>query len=161
MKTALQLVLISIAINCTCLFGLVSRHHSIRQNFNQIRFSQLYLSSKDDEIAELEEKLRKLKQEAATKGRDRDNESSPLTTVMSEPLDEMLTEKWKENETESVDNSGFIKNLVGFGIMLLISIAVSQIPTGQQEYDKYTAVKPNTSIDLGDLNPAKSIQNGK
>jgi hypothetical protein len=141
-------------------FGIVSR--SQFQILHDLSSSSTHLlSSKEDEIAALEEKLRILKEEADMKENQVEAETSIPQITIDEPLDEMLTEKWKEKEAESVDGGGFIKNLVGIGILLAVSIAVSQIPAGQEEYDKYTVVKPNTSIDLGDLNSSKGTLSGK
>lgn len=135
-------------------FGLLSTTRPLRL-YELPKISTHLLSSKEDEIAALEEKLRILKEEAAMKENQLEAEIPAPRVTIDEPFDEMLTEKWKEKETESVDGGGFIKNLVGFAILLIVSIAVSQIPAGQEGYDKYTVVKPNTSIDLGDLNPPK------
>ena len=117
---------------------------------NSFTLSPLF-SSKEDEIAELEEKLRKLKEEASTETtvNDIDSEVSEDSSepLIDEPFEEMLSESWKDSEDS--DNGAVVKNLIGAGIAVLLAIAVSQVPVGNDGYDKYTAVKPSTSIDLG------------
>lgn len=156
-----HLLILALANKQAHSFGIVPR--SQIQRLHDLSSSSTHLlSSKEDEIAALEEKLRILKEEADMKKENQvEVETSIPQITIDEPLDEMLTEKWKEKETESVDGGGFIKNLVGIGILLAVSLAVSQIPAGQEGYDKYTVVKPNTSIDLGDLNSSKGSLSGK
>jgi hypothetical protein len=155
-----HLLIIALAYKQAHSFGLLSTNRSLRL-YELPKTSTHLLSSKEDEIAALEEKLRKLKEEAAMKENQVEAEIPTPRVTIEEPFDEMLTEKWKEKETESADGGGFIKNLVGIAILLIASIAVSQIPAGQEGYDKYTVAKPNTSIDLGDLNPPKGSLSGK
>lgn len=117
---------------------------------NSFTLSPLF-SSKEDEIAELEEKLRKLKEESSAETTVNDlefegSEDSPKP-VIDEPFEEMLSESWKDSEES--DSGAVVKNLIGAGIAVLLAIVVSQVPVGNDGYDKYTAVKPSTSIDLG------------
>jgi len=124
-------------------------------------------SSKEDEIAALEERLRKLKEEAAAVDSDGDssrkyivpNESDQGDNVLSpmqqqEALDEMLSESWKDNEPS--DQGGVIRNFIAGAVLVLAAIFFSQIPVGQDGLDKYSTAKPSTTIDLGDLNPVRN-----
>jgi hypothetical protein len=155
-----HLLLLALASKHAYSFGIVSKTRSLRLCEESSSSTKL-LSNKADEIAALEEKLRILKEEATTEEKQTEAEIPTPRVTIDEPFDEMLTEKWKEKEMENSDGGGFIKNLVGIAILLVASIAVSQIPAGQEGYDKYTVVKPNTSIDLGDLNPSKGSLSGK
>ena len=148
--------------------------------------TQIFASSKDEEIAALEEKLRQLRETDATtttaelSESEPESESSPppSTTPPTTPLesqsqpqpqsfpvtralpvknqatvddfDELLSESWKDNDVSASEGGGAVlKNLAIAGIALLVAVAVSQVPVGQDGYDRYTTAKPNTSIDLG------------
>jgi hypothetical protein len=67
-----------------------------------------------------------------------------------------LSEGWKEKEAASVEGSsggGALTGIIGV-VALMIGIAVfSQVPIGQEDLSKYSAIKaPTQQIDLGDLN---------
>eukprot|EP00536_Pseudo-nitzschia_multiseries_P000774 jgi/Psemu1/300310/fgenesh1_kg.9_\ len=138
-------------------------------------------SSKDDEIAKLEEQLRKLKEE---KGEVVPTEATTTATTTTTapvdadeeiPLEEasmdmFLSEGWKEarsnydpsntatrkrQEEEQGNVVGTIAKVAGG---LLAVILFSQIPVGQEDLSKYSAIKsgpPTTTIDLGDINSVK------
>jgi hypothetical protein len=112
-------------------------------------------SSKEDEIAELEEKLRKLKEETEqeTDGQPEKMASEEMealeSSVIEEPLEALLSESWKDAEASSEDQGSVVKNLIGAAILIVALIAFSQIPVGNEGLDKYSTAKPNQSIDLG------------
>ena len=116
---------------------------------------------KEQEIAKLEEQLRKLKAEAAEEG----EQTSPNGTAVT-PAEEVvpeamfLSEGWKEVENEeSSEGSGTLKTVLS-AVGLAVFLAVfSQIPVGQEDYTKYSAVKANTEkIDLGDRNRTRTVR---
>ena len=140
-------------------------HHA-----RNIKSTRINSTNKDDEIAELEAKLKQLKEEkeaaadseVATTLTGINGESSAVATTEltneddAQPLDEMLSEAWKESENGVEEGGSIIPSLIG-GLVLLVSfVALSQIPVGQEGLDKYSTAKPSTSIDLGDKNPASS-----
>mmetsp|Transcript_12647 Transcript_12647/g.18159 ORF Transcript_12647/g.18159 Transcript_12647/m.18159 type:complete len:80 (-) Transcript_12647:194-433(-) len=72
----------------------------------------------------------------------------------------MLSEQWKEKETEQNDDNESSSLLsaspfgaiIGTVVLVVVLFVLAQIPIGQENYGKYTAVKTTTTIDLGDLN---------
>lgn len=129
----------------------------------------LQMSSKEEEIAELEAKLRQLKQEtqqqqqqavtapstASTKSFKKKEDEEEVPEV---PEDIMLSERWKETVDDSSSGGGGASLLVTAlgGVALAIGLAFfSQIPVGQEDLNKYTAIETTTQIDLGDLNRAR------
>lgn len=110
-------------------------------------------NSKQDEIEALEEKLRKLKEEADESSKEVKTSVDDMTPVaketVDEPFEEMLSESWKDSDVESEDSGGVVKNLIGAAILVVVAIIVSQVPVGQEGFDKYSTAKPNTTIDLG------------
>lgn len=133
----------------TCLQRLSSQQSSWR----------LALSSKEDEIRELEEKLQKLKQEAV------EEESAVVEEEIvnlneQAVYTELLTEQWKEDEAGEAGEGGFLKS-VGVALAtigLLVGLALfSQVPIGQEDLSRYSTPNraPSTQIDLGDLNRAR------
>ena len=110
-------------------------------------------AGKDDEIAALEDKIRRLKEEAEAE--EKVGESSNIASDfeapnadIDEPFGEMLSESWKV-ESEPSDEGGVVKNLITAVIILVLAIALSQVPVGQEGLDKYSTAKPSQSIDLG------------
>lgn len=74
-----------------------------------------------------------------------------------EPYAEMLTESWKARaDSYEKDQQEGLLNTVGKLAAVVAAVAVlvvfSQIPVGQENYDRYSTAKPNMSIDLGDVN---------
>jgi hypothetical protein len=110
------------------------------------RTGTLIKSSKEDEIASLEEKLRKLKEE--TQEESEDEQITSEVELIEEPLEALLSESWKDSEATE-DQGGVVKNIIGTGIFLLACIAFSQVPVGNESLDKYSTAKPNQSIDFG------------
>lgn len=136
-------------------------------------------ASKEDEIAALEEKLRKLREDTSSDDSDvaptasssastsssysevnGDIETPPpsaSTAVIEEPFSEMLSESWKDSEAaENDDDGGVVKNLLSALAVVAALIIFSQVPVGQDGLDKYSTAKPSTTIDLGDLNQSRS-----
>ena len=140
---------------------------SFTSSITQIKSS----NSDDDEIAELEAKLRQLKEEKQKELLTKTSDDEPADTPTSNPintgitnydsdtpLNEMLSESWKESDSVSGgsdEEGGSIVPALLSGVALILGfILFSQIPVGQEAYDKYSTAKPNTSIDLGDKAPA-------
>jgi hypothetical protein len=110
------------------------------------------------EIAALEERLRKLKEQ---KGK-----TSAIIADPGEDLPEgesedsvMFSERWKEakdgyltkQQESSKEGIGKVGLVLGFIVLLGV---FSQVPIGEESLQKYQAVKGDSSrIDLGDLNP--------
>ena len=124
-----------------------------------IQATRLNLSSKEDEIAYLEEKIKRLKEEQLEEVEEESTEkkyeipssqrNTPVANNLDEPFAEMLSEQWKEKNSQGDDDSGVVVKAVG-AIALLVGLAFfSQVPVGQEDLDKYSTAKPNTSIDLG------------
>lgn len=140
--------------------------HSIHQIAR--RTTSHLFDSKEQEIAKLEEQLRKLKEEkekeettatssiAMTQGGD--DEEDILKDV---PLEMFLTEQWKaqqrETDTENPSSGGGLTNiLLAIGAVVVIAL-FSQIPIGQEDLSKYSVGNSPAveQIDLGDLNRAR------
>ena len=134
---------------------------------NNVKPLQRILKStnKDDEIAELEAKLKQLREEKVIEQQEEEEEAAATTSangqvieVEQTPLNEMLSESWKENEMEGNNSSGSIISSLITGLILVVAfVALSQIPVGQEGLDKYSTAKPSTTIDLGDKNPVSKI----
>lgn len=75
------------------------------------------------------------------------------------PIAMFLSEGWKEKEAaESSDGGGggILITLAGV-LAVAVGLAVfSQVPVGQEDLSRYSAIKaPTEQIDLGDLNRAR------
>ena len=111
------------------------------------------------EIAALEERLRKLKEQ----GR------KIMPAIIADPDEDlpegesedsvMFSERWKEakdgyltkQQESSREGIGKVGLVLGFIVLLGV---FSQVPIGEENLQKYQAVKGDSSrIDLGDLNP--------
>mmetsp|Transcript_29856 Transcript_29856/g.49260 ORF Transcript_29856/g.49260 Transcript_29856/m.49260 type:complete len:178 (+) Transcript_29856:62-595(+) len=128
--------------------------------------SSLAATSKEDEIAELEQKLRQLKEEkevpaVAAADDDDDDDEAPVNAsnqLLEEPMLEMLSESWKETDaSQSGDGGGggIILKVVGAVLALVFLVGFSQVPVGQTDLSKYSVGKSSNQIDLGDLNEAR------
>lgn len=149
-------------------------------------------NGKDDEIAQLEEQLRKLREEKtgdaspeAASAPNEEETAAATTTKVADgddddeleeaTMDMFLSEGWKEARSNySPGNTATKKrqdeeqgNLVGTvakiagGILALVLF--SQIPVGQEDLSKYSAIKSGpatTTIDLGDTNSVKGQRSG-
>jgi hypothetical protein len=125
--------------------------------------------SKEDEIADLEEKLRKLKfdkEKAADTKFDVEDESiakeigaaTAVTATTGNLMPEMLSESWKAVDEEEGGTSLF-PILSALGLLAFFAV-FSQIPVGQDDLKQYAGNIKETSsgIDLGDMNPVKSVK---
>lgn len=119
------------------------------------RQSNLF-GSKEEEIAKLEEQLKKLKDDTEAS-----EASSQVATVVEATeqisLDLFLSEQWKEKEAaEEGSSSGLtgILGAVGLGLALLV---FSQISFGNEALSQYSANlrNPDTQVNLGDINRAR------
>eukprot|EP00532_Pseudo-nitzschia_australis_P000848 CAMPEP_0168193190 /NCGR_PEP_ID=MMETSP0139_2-20121125/18463_1 /TAXON_ID=44445 /ORGANISM="Pseudo-nitzschia australis, Strain 10249 10 AB" /LENGTH=219 /DNA_ID=CAMNT_0008116507 /DNA_START=207 /DNA_END=866 /DNA_ORIENTATION=+ len=197
------LVAISTNTNNGSVHAFTSMHRVSRSSSSDLARSPSFLgmsdSGKDDEIAKLEEQLRKLKEEKGTEvspanaSETKEEEATAVTTTaaattttktaeddeeMSEDeasMDMFLSEGWKEarsnydpsntatkkrQDEEQGNLIGTVTKVVG-GILALVIF--SQIPVGQEDLSKYSAIKsgPATStIDLGDTNRVKGQTSG-
>lgn len=131
-------------------------------------------SSRDEEIAKLEEQLRKLKEEsdaseAVVEEPTTITEEEVAPALNSEdyvgrgpakrpvqPMQEMMSEAWKVEDDNSASEGGGLSTILAAVAVVLFVGIFSQIPVGQEDLTKYQAVKTSTSIDLGDINPIKS-----
>lgn len=132
-------------------------------NYNCNRLSATQLSSsKDEEIAALEEKLKRLKEEQQQQEEEligdpvsEFNESAVVVSsknTLDEPYTEMLSENWKVSEVANQEDEGNMGGIVKGVVFLALFLGLalfSQVPVGQDNYDKYSTAKPNMSIDLG------------
>ena len=157
------------------------KHHTSKFENGQQRRQLLLKSSKDDEIAKLEEQLRKLKEEAESESEEQKSSSTVLQEIQPfnpdsfvgrgpakrpiQPMEEMLSEAWKEqvepqelrSSTSSQQNGGLSIPAILGGVALVLFLGFfSQVPVGQEDLSKYQAIKASTQIDLGDINPIRS-----
>lgn len=153
-----------------------------QQQKSRQQFSSLLFYSREEEIAKLEEQLKKLKEEEEQgqgqilEQSSMDESSSVTTTTTTttsssdyvgrgpakrpvEPMQEMMTEQWKASSSELASDEGnnlVVNILIGIAFIVILGI-FSQIPIGQEDLSKYSAVKnASTGIDLGDLNPLQN-----
>jgi hypothetical protein len=129
------------------------------------RYLALY-SNKDEEIAKLEEQLKRLKKEKASEAQldvsPQNGEIAPPRLEEEEEvsIDMFLSEGWKEKEaaeSSGTGGGGTLTTIAGV-LALVVGLAVfSQVPIGQEDLSKYSAIKaPTEQIDLGDLNKARN-----
>jgi len=120
------------------------------------RMGPLY-DSKAEEIAKLEEQLRKLKEEKEeevvdAKSKDDEEELEDITLEM------FMTERWKREEAqENAPKEGGFSGIL-YGVAAVLALALfSQVPIGQEDLSKYSTGNPGAAqqIDLGDLNRAR------
>jgi hypothetical protein len=144
----------AIVLTCLLAFHCVDGFQSIMRPA-AIRFQQRgsLQNSNEEEIANLEEQLKKLK--------DKTSSETPATgeSMESEEPEEpisielFLSEKWKEEDApESSEGGGLTGVLAAVGLALFLAV-FSQVPVGREDLSKYSAIKaPTTTLDLGDLN---------
>mmetsp|Transcript_18484 Transcript_18484/g.27922 ORF Transcript_18484/g.27922 Transcript_18484/m.27922 type:complete len:184 (-) Transcript_18484:203-754(-) len=163
-------LLLLMALTTTSAFTLSppTARRSIR-TFPQRQQRPLFSSSdNDDEIADLEEKLRQLKIQKKREAEEASIATTTTTTISAvdastslktpkvtntpEPMLEMLSESWKEGEASDKSSSPILTiALTVVGIVALV--AFSQVPVGQEDLSKYSSAKSGSQkIDLGDLN---------
>lgn len=142
----------------TVLISSADSFHCVRCPSTRIsrtrRYTPRLLGSKEEEIAKLEEQLRKLKEDDNT-------DKAPFSDEDSDDvsLEMFLTEQWKEQEA-AADGKGLgggLMNLVFAIGAVLALVFFSQLPIGQEDLSKYSAGNSPVSaqIDLGDLNRAR------
>ena len=136
------------------------------------------IDSKDDEAAKMEQ-IAKLEAELRQlKGEQKEEPAAPTTTVEEEDeemleeasMDMFLSEGWKEaregydpNNTATItrknEEQGNLVGTVAKVVGAIVALVVfSQIPVGQEDLSKYSAIKSGpakTTIDLGDTNRVK------
>lgn len=163
-------ILLALSWSSTPAFSFVLNNHPHTPHISFIRSSSSNSSSriklgntKDDEIAELEAKLKQLKEqkEEALKEQQQaldDVNNSNNNALDQVPLNEMLSESWKEREMEESGGGSIISSLVTGLALVVAFVLFSQIPIGQEGYEKYSTAKPSTTIDLGDKNPVSRIE---
>ena len=118
--------------------------------------------SKEEEIAKLEEQLKKLKEEQAEESAI--PEIEPNVNGKQEPEEEVpielfLSERWKEEEATSSGEGGGggLTGILGVIGLALFFALFSQVPIGQEDLSKYSAIKaPTEQIDFGDLNRSRN-----
>ncbi|CAB9513005.1 expressed unknown protein [Seminavis robusta] len=142
---------------------------------NHRRQTSLLRSSKDEEIAKLEEQLRKLKEEEEEPVVEEETEEPAIVVTSSDdfvgrgpakravqPMEEMLSEAWKDggsssSSVEETSEGGISIPAILASIAFVVFVGFfSQVPVGQDDLSKYQAIKTDTSIDLGDINPVRS-----
>jgi hypothetical protein len=144
---------------------------SIRIQLSQNTFSSrssrswVLFRSKDEEIAKLEEQLKKLKEDKASELLLETAPQNGEIIAPAEPevpLEMFLSEGWKEKEVAETSSAaggggGVLTSILGV-VALVVGLAIfSQIPIGQEDLSKYSAIKaPTEQIDLGDLNRARN-----
>lgn len=112
-------------------------------------------NSKEEEIAKLEEQLRKLK-EGKEDASSVDTESKEEEKLEDVPLEMFLTEQWKEQEADGSSSGGGITVVLYVIAAVLGLVLFSQVPIGQEDLSKYSVGNsPSEQIDLGDLNRAR------
>jgi hypothetical protein len=112
--------------------------------------------SKEEEIAKLEEQLRRLREE--------NKAEQPAYGVAEDekkfddvPLDMFMTEQWKVQEAESARSGGGFSGVL-YAVAAVLALALfSQVPIGQEDLSKYSVGNSPAAeqIDLGDLNRAR------
>ena len=156
--------------------AVVAEHHG--KNLNpSATATRLRSTERDDEIARLEEQLRKLKEEQTedevststdeVEVPSTETTASSFTTISPSQQDKIFVDRQvilseKElldanimDEDSGLGAGDFIK--LGFAALALVGlIAFSQVPVGQENLAKYSATGSSSikggQIDLGDLN---------
>jgi hypothetical protein len=122
----------------------------------------LLFDSKEEEIAQLEEQLKKLKEEKSTAQEKvavapKVDNAQPEEEQEEVPDNVFLSERWKEEETSSEGGGGGLTTILGAIGLAVVLAFFSQVPVGQEDLSRYSAIKaPTSQIDLGDLNRARN-----
>lgn len=111
------------------------KHQQQSKSFQKAATSALK-SSKDDEIASLEEKLRRLKEEAAFE--EEQGKEAMNMELLETPMPEILSEAWKETEVKEEDSGlgGVIKGVAFIGLFVFLAF-FSQVDIGQEDLSTY------------------------
>eukprot|EP00531_Pseudo-nitzschia_arenysensis_P011628 CAMPEP_0116139970 /NCGR_PEP_ID=MMETSP0329-20121206/13592_1 /TAXON_ID=697910 /ORGANISM="Pseudo-nitzschia arenysensis, Strain B593" /LENGTH=206 /DNA_ID=CAMNT_0003635041 /DNA_START=61 /DNA_END=681 /DNA_ORIENTATION=+ len=142
------------------------------------RTTSLYMSTEDDiakkeqelKIARLEAELRELKGVENAESQETVEEDEDEEMLEEASMDMFLSEGWKEaregydpkntaTATRQAEEQGSLVGLVAKVVGGIVALLVfSQIPVGQEDLSKYSAIKSGpakTTIDLGDTNRVK------
>ena len=126
---------------------------------------------RNEEIAALEEKLQRLKDEENQKKAEAESSADDAALMdegegVPELYEEMLSEQWKEfksseeftKSSKDVKGSGVLTTVLGVVASVIFLGLFSQVPIGQEDLSRYSANRePTTLIDFGDLNPIKKV----
>lgn len=129
----------------------------------------LFGSSKEDEIAKLQEQIRRLQQAEDQPEDAASNDGQNESVYVDKRSNELERVRGKDspftegdligaNILEKDDSSGSVNLpliLLGLGAFLFLTV-FSQVPVGQEDLSRYSAAPPARVIDLGDLNPDKA-----
>ena len=153
------LLLAALVISASSAFQL---HHHISSTAAGKRYDGInkLWSSREEEIAKLEEQLKLLKEEKVAAAVEEEESLTVQMPTEETPMELFVSEKWKEGEdttTTTESSSGIsVTNVVG-AIGLVVGLVVfSQIPVGQEDFSKYSISPPSNEIDLGDLNRSRN-----
>lgn len=121
----------------------------------------MFAGTKEDEIAALEEKLRRLKEDEDQKMKEEDLNvfAADQRTLERVRGKDMLLSEQELIEAQIMekqdDSDGNIVPKVAAALGLAVALLLfAQIPVGQEDYQKYSVSGSSTvrTIDLGDLN---------
>ena len=124
-------------------------------------------TSKQDEIARLQEQIRRLQEEGeAATAVESSTATSKTTTGLVDPraaeLERVPGKDIMFSEGDLLDANIISSDNSGLGVLptillavgaLLFFVAFSQIPVGQEDFARYSVAPATQTIDLGDLNP--------
>jgi uncharacterized protein HemX len=146
----------------------ISRPNVINKNALTVRSGRsattVVKSSNDDEIAKLEEQLKRLKEAREAENKQQEQGGAGSVQVVAEdeeevPIEMFLSEGWKEKEvasaadSESESRGGLLTGIAAVAALIVGIGLFSQVPIGQEDLSRYSAIKaPTQQIDLGDLN---------
>ena len=112
--------------------------------------------SKEEEIAKLEEQLRKLKEEK-NEGQTATVEAKQEEALEEIKLEMFMTERWKVEEPDTSTTTGGFSGVL-YAVAAVLALALfSQVPIGQEDLSRYSVGNSPAAaqIDLGDLNRAR------
>jgi hypothetical protein len=160
------LLLLSAVLGAKAFTGLPLRHTTASTS-SRLATTRLLDKARDDEIAKLEAKIRKMQEE------DTGNEEGEEMQGQVESREKLVSMRLLENSSRAQKDmmlsegdlvkAGLMEQgsgggniipaalaAVGVGVLLLL---FSQVPVGQEDLSRYSASASVTTIDLGDINP--------